>query len=398
MIFNKIQQYVINEFVNFYHHSSEQIFQLAGMAGTGKTTVALAMIQAARIPMHRVKACAFVGQAAINLRRHGFRTARTLHSTLFSPTRQYLMQNGHIVYDPYYNKPIMVDGYEYKPLECTDLLLIDEGGFVPDMYRQEILSRGIKVAVLGDLGQLPPVVGKPAFFLEGKIYELTEIMRQSAGSNIVLLADLCRRGIDIPYGLFGNDVLVINEDEITDQMILGSDIVLCGKNKTRDTINKRVRDLLGIHSDLPVFGERLMCRKNNFGLEVDGISLANGLCGTVVNAPGVEGFDGKTYSIDFLPHMMTTPFMDIRADYNYLIAPFEERKKIKQDKYSVGEKFEFGYSSTVHSYQGSESANVLYMQENLGDLIKNQLDYTGVTRAKQSIIFAKRKKKFYAFY
>ena len=32
------------------------------------------------------------------------------------------------------------------------------------------------------------------------------------------------------------------------------------------------------------------------------------------------------------------------------------------------------------------------------DLIQNALDYTGVTRAKQSIIFAKKKRKFYAFY
>lgn len=399
MILTKEQQHEVNEFVTFYHNSSDQIFQLAGKPGTGKTTVALNMIQAARIPMHRIKACSYTGQAAINLRLHGFISARTLHSTIYSPVETYLTDNnGHIIYDQYYNKPIRTLGFEYKHLDNTDLLLIDEGWSVPYSFRKDIVERGIKILVLGDWRQLPPVSDKPAFFIDGKIHELTQIMRQSGNSCILLLADLCDKGIEIPYGLFGNDVLVIDEDDMTDQMILGSDIVLCGKNKTRESINKRARELLGIRSDLPVAGERVICKKNDFSLEVDGISLANGLVGTVVGCPGVNGFDGKTYTIDFLPNLMRTPFVNLRGDYNYLIAPYDKKEEIKKSKFSVGQKFDFGYGNTVHSYQGSECANLLYMEENLGGNIRNQLNYTAVTRARQSIIFVKRRKRIFTFY
>ena len=58
---------------------------------------------------------------------------------------------------------------EPRPLDGIKLLIIDEGGSVPYSLRDEILSRGIKVLVCGDLDQLPPVADKPAFLYTGKV-------------------------------------------------------------------------------------------------------------------------------------------------------------------------------------------------------------------------------------
>ena len=56
---------------------------------------------------------------------------------------------------------------------------------------------------------------------------------------------------------------------------------------------------------------------------------------------------------------------------------------------------EFGYALTTHLSQGSQYNNVIYIEEYLNKDIQNRLNYTGVTRATNSLLYVKRKKKFY---
>ena len=224
--------------------------------------------------------------------------------------------------------------------------------------------------------------------------KLTKIFRQAEDSGIVYVANRVRKGLPIPKGVY-NEVTVIYEDELTDDMVLHADVVLCGKNKTRDFINNKIRMLCGFKGDLPVFGESLVCRKNNWSIEENGINLANGLRGKVANHPSVEGFDGKTFTIDFLPDGFNTFFKDLQCDYKYLIAPNDMKKVLKDNKFNKGEKMEFGYALTTHLSQGSQYGNVIYIEEFLSSDIQNRLNYTGVTRATNSLIYVKRKKKYY---
>jgi len=393
--FNNKQKYVISEAIKFYRHSSEQVFQYAGFAGTGKSSVLFEIERQLKIPRHRIATMAYTGAAAIVLRMKGIMNASTIHSWLYRPVEDILLDiNGKPQINEYFNRPKFSLRFEPKPLDNIDLIVIDEGGMVPYNMKNEIESRGIKIIVTGDLDQLPPVADKPAYLYDGKVYVLDEIMRHEMNSAKVYIADRIRRGLPIHKGFYG-DVYVIDQDEFTDEMALYSDVVLSGKNSTRQYVNSHIRELLGYNSDLPSFGERLICRKNNWNLEIDGISMANGLRGAVLNYPNIHGFDGKNYTIDFKPDFMSSFFPQLSCDYKYLKAPYGNKDAIKYDKFSTGEKMEYGYGLTVHLSQGSQFNNVVYLEEYLSKDIQAKLDNTAVTRAINNLIYVKQKRKYY---
>lgn len=396
IIFNQGQMTVIEAAVHWYYHSSELVFQYCGLAGTGKSLVLSEIIRRLNIPSERIAVMAYTGAATNVLRLKGMKNAKTIHSWLYTPVEDFKYDvEGKLVIDEYFNRPKFEVKFEPKPLVDIDLIIIDEASMVPKRMKSEIESRGIKIIATGDLGQLPPVADEPAYLYEGKIYELTEIMRQAEDSGIVYLSLLARKGQSIPLGTF-NEVSVIREDDLKDDMVMMSDVVLCGKNNTREFINNKVRyELLNIQSELPTIGETMVCRKNNWDLEVKGINLTNGLRGVVTNQPGVETFDGECYEISFRPNNMDSLFTDLKCDYKYLISPYDMRDRIKKDKYSRGEKMEFGYGLTTHLSQGSQYNNVIYLEEYLSKDIQNQLNYTGITRAVRSLVYVKKNKKYY---
>lgn len=393
---NEGQQKLINEAVDWFHNSSEQVFQFAGKAGRGKTFVLLKIVEALGVPLDQIACMSYTGCASLVMRTKGLTGAKTNHSWLYNPVEGYKYdKSGIILKDNYLNRPLTELHFIPKPLEGIILMIIDEARTTPLHMKAEIESRGIKIIACGDVSQLPPVADEPAYLVSGKIHMLTECMRQAKDSPILYLAERAINGYAIQPGYYGN-CLVIYDDELTDEMIKCSDIVLCGKNNTRDLINKKVRrDILNIKTDLPACGEKFICRKNNWKEELDGINLTNGLVGTVINSPGIQRFDGKTFGIDFKPDILNSYFEDLKCDYNYLIAPFEQKKYLKNDRYSLGDKFEFAYAITTHLSQGSEFNNGIYIEEYLSKEIQPNLNYTAVTRFRDGMIWVKRRRKFY---
>ena len=400
IILNDCQEKIASLGVHHVLHSSDQVFEFSGEAGTGKSVVLFEIVRRLGLKPHEVLAMAPTGQAAIIMRTKGFKDASSIHSSLF----EFIDiidtdSNGRPKIDPYYNTVKTIRQFVPKKQLPPDikLMVIDEGYMVPEYLKSTILKFGIKVIVAGDRGQLPPVKANPAFLYGDNILELDQLMRQSQNSPIVYLARRARKGLPIHCGIYGNNVLVIEEDDLDDEMIRKSDIVLCGTNKTRDTINKHIRqDILGIRNTLPIHGDRLICRKNNWNVEIDGISLANGLVGTVTSSPNVTCFDGKVFNIDFMPDLLNNSFKNVICDYKYFIADSKDRERIKNDRFSVGNKFEYAYCSTTHLSQGSEYRGGIYIEENLGTM-QNNLNYTGITRFKNFLIYVKRNRKKYYF-
>lgn len=396
MIYTENQNDIINKAVNWFINSSEQIFQISGRAGTGKTTVLFEILKRINLSIDEVAPMAYVGAAAIIMRYKNLINAKTIHSWLYTTVEDYLLdKNGNIIYDTYLNRPKTVLKFIPKDLKGVRLMIIDEASMVPMYMKKDILDRGIKVLAIGDLCQLPPVGDTPAFLYDGKVHYLTDIMRQNKDSGILYLADRILNGLPIHEGFY-NDAYVISRNELTDLMIYNSNIVICGKNETRDNINYKVRhDILGINTDMPVYLDKIMCRKNNWEIEIDNINLVNGLNGQVVNTPSVYGYDGKTIKIDFKPNMLNSAFYNLDIDYDYLTSDYKRRQLIKNDKFSIGEKFEYSYACTTHSQQGSQYPYGIYMQEFLNKDIQPNLDYTGITRFSNGVIFVKQNKRFF---
>ena len=173
-------------------------------------------------------------------------------------------------------------------------------------------------------------------------------------------------------------------------MLTKSSVVLCGRNKTRGELNTYIReDILGIQRNIPMIGEKLICRQNNWSRLLPGtddIFLINGLMGYVQEVY-IEDFTGSALPIDFRPDFMPEKYFEqVPLDYNHLFAPIGEN-----NNRSYYDKFEFGYAITVHLSQGSQYDNVLYFSERMGNSdFKRKLDYTAITRAKEGLIIAKQ--------
>lgn len=388
MIYNKGQEAIIEAGVHHILHGSNQVFQYSGGPGTGKTTVLWEMIRRIGIPLHRVATMAYVGQAAIVMRTKGLYNARTIHSWLYEPVEVELKDEyGKPIMHPVFNVPMTTVKFIPRDLTDIDYIIIDEGGTVPKSMKAEIESRGKKIIVAGDKDQLPPVMDEPAYLSDGPIMYLTEPMRQSASNSIHYIANQVLRGVPLSPGLYGN-VLVIERKDLTSEMLKYADIFVCGTNKTRDYYNNYIRqNIYGYHTRLPQYGEKVICRKNNWNAEISGISLANGLTGRVVKPPTVESFNGKTFTMDFKPNLMNSFFSDLIVDYDYFTADKDKRDMLKNSKYSTGEKFEFAYASTTHLTQGSEYPTGIYYQEFLHKDIQCNLNYTAVTRFKKYLIY-----------
>lgn len=393
------QEKIVNEAINWYYNSSDQIFQFAGNPGTGKSVVMNAIINAIGLPLDHVAPMAYIGAASINMRLKGMKNAKTIHSWIYEPIETPILDSdGKIVMNKYFNRPEVRTRYVVKDLPNIDLIAIDEGGTVPLRMKKDILNTGKKILVAGDLDQLPPVSDTPAFLTDGRVYVLDEIMRQAKNSAIIYLCQRAKKGLPIHTGVYGNEVIVLEEkdfEQIAHHVLPIAGVVLCGRNDTRSKYTDYIRyNILGKRNNLPDMGEKLICRMNDWRMESGGINLTNGLTGIVMNQPDVSSFDGKCFRIDFMPDLNPIPFLNIPVDFEFFTADNARRRDMKAFNYCNGEAFEFGYVQTVHLAQGSQWRTGVYFEEYLPSN-NNQLNYTALSRFQSKCIYVKKNRKYW---
>lgn len=399
VVLNNGQEKIVKEAVEHIKSGNLEPFEISGEAGTGKSVTLNEIVNRLGIDRNRIAPMSYIGAAAIVMRLKGFSNAKTIHSWIYNAKKIDAKDayGKSINYDPYFGISEANLKFLPKPLDNIDLIIIDEGGSAPFRIRRDIESYNIPTLVAGDLNQLPPVADDPAYLFDrNKVHFLTEIMRQKANSGILHIAHRALEGLPIHNGYYG-DAIVIYDDQVTNDMFLQSDIVLCGTNNTRDRLNKVIREeILGFKGKLPRCGEKIICRRNDWSISVDGIGLGNGLIGKVVNNPEVINFDGRRFYLDFKPDLFNGIFTDLDIDFEYFNALCTKKNELKNRKWNYGHLFDYAYCITTHLSQGSQFANVMYFEEPTSSLIQNKLNYTGVTRASNGLIYVKRK-KIYSF-
>ena len=404
------QEIALRRVAEFMADPSRQVFYLAGYAGTGKTTLAKVFSEGVE---GLVLFGAFTGKAAYVLRQKGCEGATTLHSLIYISQQQSKAKLRELEErlaatlldledeqadnddfdaedDPVVRNIRAALAEENKnlsrpffalnpdsPLRDANLLVVDEVSMVDQQMGEDLISFGIKILVLGDPGQLPPVFGAGYFTSREPDFLLTEIHRQAADNPILHLATRVRLGQSISLGTYGES-RIIRQDQLDIADVLACDQMLVGRNETRRDSNVKLRKLQlpkdEPYNVYPLPGDRVVCLRNNHEL-----GLLNGAIWNVISA-------GKP--IDDCIGLNIEPEGGGERQYVTSHTHYFEKRGDKlawYDKASAQE-FDYGYALTVHKSQGSQWNNVLLFDESMAFReYRNKWLYTGLTRAAEKI-------------
>lgn len=379
----------------FRSSTGSQLFEYSAPAGAGKSLVMHEIIRRLNLDDYReVAPMCYTGTASLIMRLNGFSSAKTCHSWLYKLVETKEMSKITM-------RMHRVNRFVPKSLPPSiKLICVDEASMIPKDIGEEIMKRDVKVLVCGDLNQLPPVKDKKSFFLShpDRVFRLTKIMRQSSHSSIVEISNMLLHGRYPKIGDYG-DVMVIPNRDLNVQHLINSDIVICCTNNARDAINADVRLLKNIPPDksLPQYGEKVVCRSNDWDLESDGINLTNGMVGFVTSHQGINSMVSRDiYKMDFSPCLFPdATFSNLKCDFKYFNANSTLRREMKSFENPslyrsnrLGHKFELAYAITTHMSQGSQYHKGVFVLDSSHFSDLNKLCYTAVTRFTNFCLFA----------
>lgn len=390
MKLNKGQEECLKRLQLWWENRDSQVFEISGAAGTGKTTIVLKLLEAIGLSKKNVAFMALSGKAAVVLSRTGV-NARTIHSTIYDCIdTPRLDKNGNVI--TYMGKNVYCKKFILKPQlgEDIKLIVIDEASMVDEKLAQDILSFNLPILALGDLNQLPPVQGSH-YFLKRPDFVLTEIMRQNKDNPIIWLSqEIINNRIPNREFKLDTGVYVLKKHNVEPMEIYKHmDMVLCGRNRTRDSINRDIRIYKAREDESPVIGDKIICRQNVWDRCVKDIFLVNGLIGYITDM-NMESFKKHSILIDFVPEFSSkdidSTFEDVKMDWDYIKMSYDKKKNSIQYDYSRI-RFEYAYCITTHLSQGSQYDRVAIFNERFGnfDFYKKWL-YTAVTRAISQLV------------
>ena len=296
---------------------SKQIFEIAGFAGTGKSTMVYALIEQLGLQLDEVAFATYTGKAALVLRNKGC-PAVTIHKLIYTPKlceKPIQRNNQNVVYrnniingdsdyygyhdnsdeiDTLYTQKVVFNKRE-KLEKAYKLLVLDECSMINESVLRDLCSFNVPIIVLGDKGQLPPIFGRE-ILLRNPDVSLTEIMRQEEGSPITVLATKARKGERIEVGTYESSFKGVNKSFVVDRREFAEDInygktnfnnliggvqaVLCRTNKSRNRLNQHIREnIFDIHGQFPMINDKIICRKNNWDMFIHHeyeLNLVNG--------------------------------------------------------------------------------------------------------------------------
>jgi exodeoxyribonuclease-5 len=374
------------------YRADEKYTCISGYAGSGKSTLVKFIVSALQIPEDDIVYACFTGKACNVLQQKGNKNVSTLHRLLYEFRPR---SNG-----TFYRIP--KTELEYR------IVIVDEVSMASKELMDQLFRHNVYVICLGDPFQLPPInPNDDHHLLDHPHVFLDEIYRQAQESEIIRVSMDIRAGR--PLERFdGNDVKIINNNELVDGMYLWADQILCAKNDTRIGINNYVRNMLGREGE-PQEGDKVICLRNYWDvLDSEDNPLINGTIGYLKNNHTelrrypfyING--GGAFEVINTGIITETNscFTNLNLDKKLILEgvkaldPKTEWRLMKDDRLAwiVPMEFTYGYAITTHKSQGSQFGKILVIEENFPFSKEEHARwlYTAVTRAIDKAVIVRK--------
>ena len=283
------QEHAIEVFTQFMTDRHEQsLMILRGSAGTGKTTLAAALVRALCSLQQKIVLLAPTGRAAKVFSLYAGHPAYTIHRRIY---RQKSMEGAfNLNYNTAQDTLFIVDEASMVANATTvgDTPFAN-GQLLDDLIQFVYNGRNCRMMLIGDTAQLPPVGEEESPALQTDIMrsyglhvhecDLNEVLRQSQESGILWNATMIRQLIthdgpmQMPVVRFEgfSDIRRMPGDELIESLAssyshVGTDetMVITRSNKRANIYNQGIRNMvLGREEEL-CSGDLLMIVKNNY--------------------------------------------------------------------------------------------------------------------------------------
>lgn len=440
------QEHAIDVFSLFMTDRHEQaVMILRGSAGTGKTTLAAAVVKAMGSLKQKMVLMAPTGRAAKVFSLYAGHPAYTIHRRIY---RQKSLEGG---FDLNYNSAqdtlyiideasMIANASNYGDTPFANGQLLD------DLIQFVYNGRNCRMLLIGDRAQLPPVGEEESPALLSEVLcgyglhvhecDLNEVLRQSQESGILFNATRIREGgMVLPQiRLAGfEDITVVPGDELIESLSssfskVGVDetIVVTRSNKRANIYNQGIRNMVLGREEEITTGDQLLIVKNNYYWATANSQpstpnpqlsfIANGDHAVVRKVRNVHeqyGFhfaevimsfpDYDDYEITALVILDTLTseapaltrdqqeqlYLKVMEDYADIPLKRDRLKKLKEDKYYNALQVKFAYAATCHKAQGGQWTHVYidqgYMTDDMLTTDYIHWLYTAFTRATEHL-------------
>ncbi len=448
------QRNALHIFARFMTDRSENAAMiLRGSAGTGKTSLAGAIVRAVNRLRIKVSLLAPTGRAAKVFSLNAGLAASTIHRKIyrekaFNGADGQFQLNNNMFRDMLF----MVDEASMISLSQSNTTF-GSGRLLDDLV-QYVYSSGAncRLLLIGDKAQLPPVGEQESPALRAdvlkayglQVYEcdLNEVLRQSQHSGILWNATAIREMItyntatQLPQiHLKGfADISIVQGNELIESLAssysaagMDETMVITRSNKRANIFNQGIRNtILGREEELTT-GDLVMVVKNKY-LEKDRSTdisfIANGdhaVVRRVRNIRELYGFRFADVALEFPDYnnteldtvvmldTLTTEapaltheqndklFQSVMEDYADVPRKADRMKQLREDEYFNAMQIKFGYAVTCHKAQGGQWAHIYLDQGYMTDemLTPDYIHwlYTAFTRATEHLYLVNWSKK-----
>ena len=440
------QAQALDVFTQFMTDRDDQVVMiLRGSAGTGKTTLAGAIVKAMAALKQKLILLAPTGRAAKVFSLNAGHAAYTIHRRIYRQKSAGDLSAFNLNVNLNRDTLFIVDEASMIANLGIGETAFGSGCLLDDLMQFVYNGQNCRLLLIGDRAQLPPVGEEEspalsAHVLRGygmRVYEtdLNQVLRQSEDSGILWNATMIRnlwRGeagmVRLPKICFHGftDIQVVMGNELVDNLSssyyragMDETIVITRSNKRANIYNQGIRNMVLDRDEELCRGDLLMIVKNNY-FWTEGAKeipfLANGDRAVVQRVRNVH----ELYGFRFAEVTMTLPDYDdyeltatvcldtltteapaltheqqeqlfnaVMEDYADFTVKTERIKKLKSDRYYNALQIKFSYAVTCHKAQGGQWAHVYLDQGYMTDdmLTPDYIHwlYTAFTRATEKL-------------